>query len=247
MSRARSPSHRGRSESPCADPLLAVSRRRPQAAVVLGAIAALAFCLLAVCVVTGASKGVDNRVALGLHGALREDEIVLAMRLVSAFGSAAVLVPLTVVVTVLLLVCNHAREAAAFALTTMSGRLAVWGFKELIDRPRPRFAEPLAVGYGWSFPSGHAAESLMVVGAIILVIRRPLTTYTRRAVLMIAAVAIGAIGFTRLALGVHYLTDVVAGWALGLLWLSAAALLLATRTFDRTDSEPSNPRWRRPP
>jgi undecaprenyl-diphosphatase len=94
--------------------------------------------------------------------------------------------------------------------------------KLVIRRPRPPTAAEFHL-YSWSFPSGHALGSLIGYGMlayvlIVLWIRRP---RAQVAVALGAALLIVAIGLSRLYLGVHYFSDVVGGYAAGVLWLSA--------------------------
>lgn len=93
--------------------------------------------------------------------------------------------------------------------------------KSWFARPRPQFADPLAVALYYSFPSGHAMLSLVTYGLLAYF----LFTSLRHAYLRVPVVAglillILLIGFSRLYLGVHYASDVLAGFAVGGLWLS---------------------------
>jgi len=95
--------------------------------------------------------------------------------------------------------------------------------KLVIRRPRPPGAAALLQHFSWSFPSGHAMASLIGYGMLAYVLT--LLWIHRRsaqiAVVLGAALLIIAIGFSRLYLGVHYFSDVVGGYAAGVLWLSA--------------------------
>ena len=94
--------------------------------------------------------------------------------------------------------------------------------KLAIHRPRPGYAGAL-IHTSWSFPSGHAMGSLVGYGMLAYVIL--LLEHAGRRTQMIvggaAALVIVAIGISRLYLGVHYISDVVGGYAAGLVWLSA--------------------------
>jgi undecaprenyl-diphosphatase len=108
---------------------------------------------------------------------------------------------------------------AAFA----GGGLLDAVLKLVIRRPRPPYAAAFLHHYGWSFPSGHAMGSLIGYGMIAYVLA-VLWIHRRNAQLSVvlgAALLIVAIGLSRLYLGVHYFSDVVGGYAAGLLWLSA--------------------------
>ena len=108
---------------------------------------------------------------------------------------------------------------AAFA----GGGLLDEVLKLVIQRPRPPYAGAFLRHYSWSFPSGHAMGALIGYGmlAYILVVLWMHPRRTQIAVVLGAALLIVAIGLSRLYLGVHYFSDVVGGYAAGLLWLSA--------------------------
>src|SRR5256885_1697148 len=95
--------------------------------------------------------------------------------------------------------------------------------KLTIHRPRPVYAAALLHNPSWSFPSGHAMGSLVGYGmlAYVLMLLARGKRDTQRWIAAAAAVLIVAIGISRLYLGVHYFSDVVGGYAAGLLWLSA--------------------------
>jgi membrane protein DedA with SNARE-associated domain len=95
--------------------------------------------------------------------------------------------------------------------------------KVVIRRPRPPYAAAFLQHYSWSFPSGHAMASLIGYGMLgyLLVVLRIHRRSLQISVLLSAAVLILAVGISRLYLGVHYFSDVVGGYAAGLLWLTA--------------------------
>lgn len=85
----------------------------------------------------------------------------------------------------------------------------------MIERPRPEETEALAHASGFSFPSGHAATAIAVYAVLALVAAKSLTGLPRFAVAGVGALAVVAIGASRVCLGVHYPSDVVAGWLTG--------------------------------
>jgi len=142
---------------------------------------------------------------------------------ISSLGSA---VTLTILALAVGFVLSARREwillvgwLAAFA----GGGLLDVVLKLLIRRPRPPGAAAFLQHFSWSFPSGHAMASLIGYGMLAYVLT--LLWIHRRsaqiAVVLGAALLIVAIGFSRLYLGVHYFSDVVGGYAAGVLWLSA--------------------------
>jgi membrane protein DedA with SNARE-associated domain/membrane-associated phospholipid phosphatase len=93
--------------------------------------------------------------------------------------------------------------------------------KYLVARPRPVFAQPLIPESGYSFPSGHAVLSLIAYGLLAYFAVLVLSSWrARTGVIMAAGLLVLVIGFSRLYLGVHYFSDVVAGYAAGGVWLS---------------------------
>jgi undecaprenyl-diphosphatase len=110
-----------------------------------------------------------------------------------------------------------------WAISQGGSALLNYVMKIAFARARPDGADPTVYASGWSFPSGHALGSLIGYGMlayvlIVLWIHRP---RAQLAVALGAALLIVAIGLSRLYLGVHYFSDVVGGYAAGVLWLSA--------------------------
>lgn len=95
--------------------------------------------------------------------------------------------------------------------------------KGAVHRPRPPDADLFLRGTSWSFPSGHAMGALIGCGMLgyLLIVYAVTTRRARWAVVVAAALVVLAVGLSRLYLGVHYLSDVLAGYAAGTLWLAA--------------------------
>ncbi|WP_442679107.1 phosphatase PAP2 family protein [Sphingomonas sp. ASY06-1R] len=133
----------------------------------------------------------------------------------SALGGFGVMGPVGFLAIGLLLWRRRAGEALWLFTTVASGRLVVEGLKLLITRPRPPLIDRLELVQSWSFPSSHAAGTLMTCLALAVVIGG-------RPAFVLAFLAALIIGWTRLALAVHWPGDVMAGWGVGLLWLGLA-------------------------
>jgi undecaprenyl-diphosphatase len=116
--------------------------------------------------------------------------------------------------------------------------------KELIARARPAFDDPVAVAPGFSFPSGHALNTMVVgAGAVVLGWHATRGRPWRRTALLAGAAALVLLtGFDRVGLGVHYVSDVVGGWLIGLavVLASAAAFNLAVVPAERDAGEPAS-------
>lgn len=113
------------------------------------------------------------------------------------------------------------RKLAVFVLVAIFGTLALYELvKVAVGRSRPVVPVKLIVAHGASFPSGHAAMSFTGMALLALLLRRRLRSAAAVASLSFgAAVVAASVGFSRLALGAHYLTDVIGGWLLAATWL----------------------------
>lgn len=177
--------------------------------------------LLAVIIVAGAIGGPGFMPDLhtDMHFIRWRHEHLDATRAILAFtqlGGSVVLVPLCLAVAAFLWLRRSPREALWFLGITMSGRAMVEILKWAVDRPRPAFNPYPVIVSVKSFPSGHASNSTLTYVSIALF----LTPERWRPQALTAAMTLAvAIGCTRPMLGVHWPTDIIAGWSFGLLWV----------------------------
>lgn len=152
------------------------------------------------------------------HAALlaRQGWVVRQALWFTSLGGLLVMGPVALAVAAWLAWRGRGREALWLVLTVASGRLLVEGVKLIVQRPRPPIADRLELVTSWSFPSSHSAGTMMTCAALVMLWGRP-AGWTG------ALLAAGAIGWSRAALGVHWPSDVLAGWGFGLLWVGAAA------------------------
>lgn len=143
--------------------------------------------------------------------------------IVSLSGSPAVMAALGIIVAIVLFRRGERTLLAGWIVALVGGSALDAVLKLVIRRPRPEFAMQFLQGRTWSFPSGHAMGSLIGYGMLAYVLVR-LGAVTRRGAqwgVWAAALGLGlAIGFSRLYLAVHYLSDVAAGFIGGALWLA---------------------------
>jgi len=130
-------------------------------------------------------------------------------------GGAAVMVPAALIVAAALGQAGQMRALIWFGLTIASGRIAVEAMKYLVGRARPPVNRHLVDVVTASFPSSHSAGTALTVFAV-LAIWRP-----RRMIWIGGIALIVAIGLSRIMLGVHWPSDVLAGWGFGVFWVSA--------------------------
>ena len=183
---------------------------------------------------------VDRGVAQGLNAYVADRPgAVDVLKAVSALGGRPVLLWLVTVAVLLLFVRRRPRLAAYLIVTGIGALLLDPSMKTLVGRIRPVVDVPVATAPGNSFPSGHALGSMIVYGALVLVFLAAVPPKWRTVFVAVPAVIVAAVGFTRIALGVHYLSDVLAGWLLGAAWLSVTAY--AFRLWRREAGRPTAP------
>ena len=154
------------------------------------------------------------------------------MALVSQLGATGIAVALLVALAAFLVV--PWRRAAVWLIITMAGALVLdVGLKYGFHRPRPApFYGPLPHSY--SFPSGHAVFSFCFYAVLAGLINDRVRSLALRIVIwIVAALLILAIGFSRIYLGVHYASDVIAGYLAAALWVSAMIFLDRLRIHRR--------------
>jgi undecaprenyl-diphosphatase len=142
-----------------------------------------------------------------------------AWRDIAALGSAAVLTLVTWGVAGYLLMRKQYRTLILLLAATISGTILSVLLKDLFARSRPPFASRELYIVTSSFPSGHSMISAVVYLTLGALLARTSDQYRYKIYFIsVAAVITGLIGFSRIYLGVHYPTDVLAGWGFGLIW-----------------------------
>lgn len=179
---------------------------------------AIALLLLIGFVLSRHAFGFDLAISNALRGAgpgwLRK-----AMIDVTALGGGTVLAIVTVGAVAILIARRLALTAGMVAAAVITGTASSNLLKLVFQRPRPPIADRLIEVSGDSFPSGHAANSALVyltLAALVTQVTRGRAT--RNTVLTLAILLVGAIGTSRVYLGVHWPSDVLAGWSYGTLW-----------------------------
>lgn len=185
------------------------------------AFAALGFVRLAEAV-TGQALivQVDMAVANALHEAATPGGIAF-LSFYTFLGGGTALTVLALAVAAVLLVRRERVLAIGWIIASAGGAALNGGLKALFERPRPSFAEPIHVTGGWSFPSGHAMGTFIIIGMLSYIIFIHVRSRGLRLLLVAATMVwVTLMGFSRMYLGVHYLSDVIAGFAAGTVWLA---------------------------
>jgi undecaprenyl-diphosphatase len=171
-------------------------------------------------VVTGSpTVGIDRRL-INLVATLRTPQLDQLMYLITFLASEQTVVVLTVVAVLVPLIAGRPRSALLVVSAVVAGTLFFELVKVLVQRPRPLLEDARIVQGGFSFPSGHSTVAATFYGTLAYLAIRNLQQYRWKVlVAMATGVLVLAIGVSRIYLGVHYPSDVLAGWAAGALWV----------------------------
>ncbi len=149
-----------------------------------------------------------------------------AWRTITELGGL-VLVPIGVGLVIALLSLRQYRLAVLVAVVLVGSALFTDHVKDFVARPRPP-GDPLAPARGSSFPSGHTLESSVTYGLVALAAWRSRMRRGIRRAIVAAAIAIPVlVGLSRIGLGVHYPSDVLGGWLVGVTAVAATAWISA--------------------
>ena len=148
-----------------------------------------------------------------------------AVRDLTALGSVSVLLLVVLAVAGFLALARLWRHLALVLGASIGGVLLMMVLKRGFDRPRPTVVPQLMVETTASFPSGHAMMSAIIYLTLGTLVAQLCPRWRERVYVMtVAGVLTVLVGLTRLYLGVHYPTDVLAGWSVGLAWALASGL-----------------------
>ncbi|HEU0016445.1 MAG TPA: phosphatase PAP2 family protein [Longimicrobium sp.] len=200
-------------------------------AVVLGA--ALLFGAIASQVSSGRTQAIDEGILRWINSHASPALDVAALE-VTALGGGLVVWVLAMVTGVFLWQTKHRYSAALIVIALLGSGLINASLKMAFDRPRPSVFEWRTPHVGLqSFPSGHSMTAMVVYATLAyLVARLEPTRLMRRLTFLLAGTIILGIGLSRLYLGVHYPSDVLAGFITGLAWAATCALgIEAVRYF----------------
>ncbi|MDQ2634135.1 MAG: phosphatase PAP2 family protein [Pseudomonadota bacterium] len=190
------------------------------------------------------ARAFDTEILLAFREAGQTDDPIgplwfeEAMRDVTGLGSTIVLVMATTVAIFYLLLIGRRRMALLVFVTVGGGQVLSSLLKLGIDRPRPDLVPHLAEVHTLSFPSGHAmmsAVTYLTLGSMLAAILPGRTT--KIYVLGVAVLLTLAVGVSRIYLGVHWPSDVLAGWCAGFAW-AMLCWLVARRFFRPAANRP---------
>ncbi|MEH2392139.1 MAG: phosphatase PAP2 family protein [Nostoc sp.] len=120
---------------------------------------------------------------------------------------------------------RYQEEAKVFVLTCLGGVILNTALKLFFSKPRPELWHQLISETSFSFPSGHALGSMVLYGFIAYELATPYPQFAK-VIYSLTVILIAAIGISRLYLGVHWPTDIIAGYGVGFLWLMICITML---------------------
>lgn len=187
----------------------------------------LVFLVITGVVISGNTRHFDELVVTALRqpGNVSKPKgpyaLIGIMRDITSLGGATFVTLITLIVAIYLLLQKKRRSLMLVLLATLGGGLLESILKSLIARQRPGPLFQLMPEYSHSFPSGHSMMSAVIyLSLAVLLARIQKRRVIRIYVVIVALFLTFIIGLSRIYLGVHYPTDVLAGWSLGLAWAS---------------------------
>jgi undecaprenyl-diphosphatase len=155
-------------------------------------------------------------------------DLLSPLRAVTELGSTGAVVAVAALAFAFAAAIGPWRHGLVAALTILLASTANSAIKVAIRRERPELLDPIIVERGFSFPSGHSALGMVAYGILAVLASRSRLPQPWRTIIVVALGALVAlIGISRIWLGVHYPTDVLAGWAAG------GVIVLAFATLTR--------------
>lgn len=207
-----------------------MQRTQGSARAVAGLITCLGlFALLAVLAGTEAGRHLDRWIFQALQPPDENHRVIELLRDLTALGSLSVLGAATLICAGWMIVRGMTRTAGLVVAVIVGGVGFSFVLKLLFSQPRPGIADNVAMVFTSSYPSSHAMGSIVTFVALAWVGAQSVTDRRSGAYLLWSALAVSLVsGISRISLGVHWPSDVLAGWLVGAAWL-LAWLLLANR------------------
>lgn len=159
------------------------------------------------------------------------------MKVITFFGSGEFFVALA---SIIILACfkkgAYSFYAAMIVINLALAALLNTGIKQLVERSRPDILRLIEIS-GYSFPSGHSMVSMSFYGLLIYLCYINIKSRWKYPLIFFMSILILSIGFSRIYLGVHYASDVLAGFSLGIFWVGCFSLLIGpgSRRYFRQD------------
>lgn len=160
--------------------------------------------------------------AYALMQRIASPTLTAVMRVATRLGDTEVLTVLSAAVALALGLRGSKRRLYAFLAVMIGGSLLNVLLKDYYQRPRPSTIGVMATAHGFSFPSGHSMGSMLFYGSLAYVVYFSIEEHHKWRILavLLCILATLVVGLSRVYLGVHYFSDVAAGFAAGLCWIA---------------------------
>ncbi len=177
---------------------------------------------------TGYLDGFDDAVRYRVYS-IRNEKLTMFWKFITHSGDSEIVIMLGIVL--LLVKSLRNKYGVKFAIAALSSTALYQGMKYIFQRPRPDIALRLIEESGYSFPSGHSMNCLVSYGILAYLLLRYCENRKLAKLLSIGlGLIIILIGLSRVYVGVHFPTDVIGGWSLGIAVL--VAMMYAFEKFD---------------
>ena len=194
---------------------------------IIGILGAAVFFVIMAAVITGNAYVIDDPVR-NLIYSIRADRLTPFVKVITYMGNWQ---SITILCFILLILKPTRRtygipvSAGAITVTVLNKII-----KSFVERPRPDDIVHLVHAGGFSFPSGHSITSMFVFGMLIYLVRTNMQNrHTANILTVVLAIPMICIGLSRIYLGVHYPTDVLAGWSLGIVMIAVISAVFGDR------------------
>jgi len=190
-------------------------------------------------IIQGENIAFDESFLLKLHQ-YTNSELNAVMLFITRLGNPETIITLVVVTLAILSSKKYLIEAKIFAVGCLVAEILGVGLKFLFGRSRPELWTRLISETSFSFPSGHALGSLFVYGFIAYLLAQAYPNFSKL-IYIFSGILIVTIGFSRLFLGVHWPSDIIAGYGLGFIWLMICLTFLRLQISNFPEQKISNP------
>ena len=171
----------------------------------------------------GPLTALDDSAARWLHVRIQGEDGVIAFLQAVSFTGKPIFLLFAIGIPGAWILYHGGKKLALFlAVTCLGGGIVDTIIKVGVGRPRPKVEEPIVEAFGNSFPSGHSMAAVVCYGALLLVFMPLMSNRVRNVAIAAYVILVLAIGFSRLMLGVHFISDVIGGYVLGAAWLAAS-------------------------
>jgi undecaprenyl-diphosphatase len=175
----------------------------------------------------------DLPILVAIHATKQPQLDVIAVNL-TKLGSVWTVSPVVAVIALLLLLWKQWRSLSYLLTTTIGSTIINRTTKEIMHRARPQLWDSPAPELDYAFPSGHAMTSMTLVVVLVILTWGSIWSWI---ILVLGSLFVLAIAWTRLYLGVHFPSDIFAGWMVSIAWAIGVSLIIKPNLVQKTTTE----------